>query len=442
MQQHDLFNYKHEYETQYNTIDEAAARERSRATLWEVDDRAFNQQTRFTVQGSPLIDMAVEHGCTLLENASLPRGLIDFVENKFLPKLNIQPPKYATTEDVVRRVFTYIDWEEPYFFLVDMPISMDHKIQLEYTFRDKGTKSVIDPERIEIFKVQMGWNFPHYTYAFQILNDSRAQAVVNGHDVPHPKYQRYMTGFDILEPIVRSIYGDWYSFTSKVDEWMTLYYDDATYDLRCGSPDIAKEVADECESSQAFWYGVVAGVMTWLKSPHGLKFLILSHPIYEVLLDWDYDNNCPRLADGTGGIAVVNAWTINTLRNVEMLKNAPPGTCCVLNTPLHCTKLVNVKAVMSPCGCGHPRNVFVEDYWEEHNHRYSSCKDWERQNPPQMVFVSYGALDNIVSKHPMNTTCNRLICPNVGCQLHAGNASRIHALTKQRTQLLTAGRTR
>jgi hypothetical protein len=221
---------------------------------------------------------------------------------------------------------------------------------------------------------------------------------------------------------------------------MENYYDDMIYDSSY-TPEEVIEIRDAKDSDFPFWAAVVTGMMTWLKSPHGLKFLMQYHPIYYELLRWDEDRQTVAVERGTDGWAVVDGWTIYTANDLDLLPTVAPGTCCVSGQPLHCTKRVNVKAIMKPCYCGNgSRDMFDEDYYSNPAHRTDLCKKWEQENPPQMVFVSYAALDNILAKRDSKTKCERTSCPNTKCSYHIGDWARVRSLTANRINMLTSTR--
>ena len=449
MQQQNLFyNSVRDDRDSFSDIDRRAAWERATATLWDrykwdVDDNYHSaQEKRFAPDASPFIEMTTENGSGVFEGIAVPKGLMDFVAQKFLPSFNLHMPKQSSIHDIIVEVFRFLDWEEPYFFLVDMPVSIVKDDKLLKTYKNKRDNSVLDPDRLELFKVQFGWKFPHYTYVHKLLSDPRTAAIAAGQYVAHPRENRPMHTLDVLGPVVEAVfYNNWDWFYTTVDKWIEIYYDNLAYSAGCDGIESLYKLREDKDSCGPFWYAVAAGVMTWLKSPHGLKFLIMSHPVYEAVLDWNWETNTPNLVKDSGGLAIVSGWTIYTLADVEEI-SVPAGTCCVLGEPLHCTKLVNVKAVKNLCACGYPRNIMVEDYYEDHHHTHAACREWAMANPAQMVFISFGALENIVEGHPTGSECSRYSCPRTSCRLHAGQAARLGALTKQRTQMLTSSRPR
>jgi len=434
-----VFENVYEYEKQFADFD-GGGTQTAQGGLWVVNDRLYDDQTkRFRGNCSPLHEMVAEAGTPILGDMHVPKGLVDFLKIKFLPHLNIRESKVVALETVVDNVLRFLDWQEPYFFLIDMPVSLTEGNVLR-TYKDKRTGNILDPSKIEVFEVQRGWNFPHYTYVHKILTDKRTSMVVNGHDVLMPDGSRYMGIYDILCSISSSVYGTWQHLEGCLYEWMDYVYEDLKYDvLKTSGPEQLNEIECAEENDVPFWAAVTLGIMTWMKSPHGLKYLIGYHPVYSSVLEWNYETNSPRIADNSGGWAVISGWTIYNAYDLDVLTTAP-GTCCVSQQPLHCTQLVNAKAVLKDCGCGHPRNIFTSDYWEEHQHRLASCKNWERENPPQMAFISYAALENILKQQDPKTPCSRLTCPMLSCYYHAGKQAHIWALTEQRTKMLTAPR--
>lgn len=436
--QQNLFNNNFQDEIDFSEVEKESAALLQQNTLWEVNDHySENPVNRFMTVGSPLTEMIYECGNGILEGIAVPPGLLLFLEQKFLPHLNMRQSQYAPLRDVAMFVFRYIDWQEPYFFLEGMPVSLTDDTH-NNTYKIKSTGSILDPQDIEKFEVQRGWNFPQYTNVHKILTDPRIQAVARGEFVPHKSGDRGVNMQDVLQMISHEIFSNWNVFTGIVDEWIEMYYDDLRYDLKkISNEEELAELETAAYIDADFWYAVTLGIMTWLRSPNGLKFLIYAHPIYDALLDWNYDTNSPVIRPNTGGVAIVNSWTIYTMKDLEILTGVPPGTCCVSNQTLHCTKLVNAKAILSNCRCGSRRNIFSDSYYSDHQHTSGACREWERENPPQMVFVSYAAIDNILSNRDSKTKCQRFTCSNTKCLYHAGHYYRVKALNEQRVKRLT-----
>lgn len=414
------------------------------AEMWKVDDRVVdNPQLRFQRSQSSFAEMIYDNGCgSVMNSPGVPEGLVAFLEKKFVGPLNIKQSKYVSVKEAAERGLNYLDWQEPYFFLVDMPISLSQD-NYTYTYRNKATGSIFQPDKLETFQVNKGWDFPHYMFAHRIMTDHKTAAIVQGRTVMMPDNSRPMTIIDVLKHVASAVFGDFSYVESCVSEWSSSFYEDVKYDVRSGtSIEMINEIEAAEENDQLFWMAVVIGTFTWLKSPHGLKYLIKYHPLYYEMLDWDHDRNTAVISKDTGGWGIVDGWTIYTARDVDRLAGIKPGTCCVSQQELHCTERVNVKAVMKDCYCGAPRDYTVEEYWmgDRSAHRTQECKRWEQENPAQMVFVSYAAMYNILNKLDPMTKCQRYSCPRTTCSYHAGNAARIRALTDHRTKMLTSSR--
>lgn len=436
---------------QYSASEEPQRRNAAQGGLWQVEDDLANDQTmRFQRGQSVITELIYENGAEpLLSGVRIPKGLTLFLEKVFLPPLGLTGTKWSPVEKILKASFHYLDWEEPYFFLVDMPISLDQDCY-KYTYRVKRNGTILDPSQIETFSVQRAWNFPHYARVHQIVTDHRTTAVCRGDRVWSDRLQKHVTRNDILEMICNAVYGSLENLVYQVENWMEQYFVDATYDQRNHGPDVMQELSDARENDFELWMAVSLGMFTWLKSPHGLKFLTQFHPFYYELLDWDEDKQKVVIRSDSGGWAVASCWSIYTARDVERLQ-VEPGTCCVAQVPLHCTKRVNSKAIMTKCHCGKPRRFDTEEYWldRDREHLSSLCQKWEEENPPHMVFVSYGALNNILSGVAASTpkTCPRTSCPKKTCVFHAAphlsdaqtKYLRIRELTEQRTMMLTGG---
>ena len=420
--------------------------------LWEVNDNdAKDLSRRFQRQESALIDLLCDSGKGSMGlEWNLPKQCELFIRRFFLERLNIRESSFINLNKMMNYIFTTMDVEEPYFFLVDMPVHLSQDAD-NNTYRDKKTHSTLNPETIEIFKIKFGWNFPHYTYVHSVLADKRTEAIARGEFVAHPSMTRNMDIEDVFEMLSiiwaakqNDVTGKWEPFwevvKTTIERWKSSYYEEMLYDATTREE---KDKIEEAEERDYWaWIAVSIGVMTWLKSPHGLKFLIETHPIYEQLLYWDYDALVPgpRPEKDTGGFAVISGWNIYTARDLEVLPGVKPGTCSVSGQTLHCTQLVNANAVKHPCFCGKRRDYLEDSEWRsQQDHPYASCKEWHKlYGKPSMHFISYAALYNQLSGCDPQTRCQRHMCPNTSCGYHAGYAARIHALTENRTRMLTS----
>lgn len=405
--------------------------------LWNVDHRlANNPSLQFQQDTSPLFDHIIETGGdSPMSRVPIPQGLVRFLEQKFLPVFNLAPSKYSPIQDVIKYVWQYLDYEEPYFYFIDMPVQLTQST-LQYTFRHKKTGSVLDPKKTEVFEVMRGWEFKPYWAVHDIVTHEVTKRVMAGERLPHATEPRYLNVDDILTKIAAVVYGGYDWFRGTVEQWIWNYSEDLIFDARTGSnPQLVDEIETSLQADMYFWYVVTLGTMAWLKSPHGLKFLAQYHPVYYEVLEWDEDVEKIVISKDTGGIAIVEGWSIFTLRDVLMEVSEPPGTCCILKQQLHCVKLVNVPAVKSRvCYCGKELEILAGDYYGDH---YTpACTQWRREHPQQDAFVSYGAMYNLLSGLDASTKCPDHKCPNTKCNLHAGNYMRIRALTEQRVRMI------
>jgi hypothetical protein len=411
--------------------------------LWEVDDRlSSNPSLRFQREGSPLIDLIYDGGAQpMLEGVRIPKQCILFLKQWFLSKLRIPESEVVSIEDIAQYAFSALDYEDPYFFLSDMPISLSQD-NYSHTYIHKKTRSTLNPEKLEIFKVQFGWNFPYYMQVHKLLAHPMAEEIARGRFVAHPSGTRNMDIVDVMRPMFAAVCGSWEYSKGLVEHWMTNYYDGLKYDLNNGDLASLEKIEIAQERDLVLWLAVSLGVVTWLKSPHGLRFLMHVHPIYESVLEWNEDTNRPMVAKDSGGYAVVDGWTVYTARDLELRENIKPGTCEVSGQTLHCTRLVNVHAVMHKCFCGKQRDPLnADEYGTEKGHSHPSCRQWrDLYGAPQMRFISYAALDNQLSGRDPDTRCQRHSCPTTDCKYHAGYAARIQALTNNRARMLTGTR--
>lgn len=424
-------------EEYYSEIGDVAA-PRGATALWTVDHRtAHNPSLQFQRESSPLIEQIIDNsgGVTPLAGVTPPVGLMRFLKETFLPPFGMVPSKHSSLDVVIHFIMQYIDYQEPYMYFIDMPIQLSQD-EMQFTYRHKRTGSVLDPSKTEVFHVMRQWDFKPYWAAKDILENERVRAVLAGQQIWSPKLNRVLNVDDVLEQLALVVYGGYGHFKGCVEDWIWNYADELCFDVRTGeSPESVDGINACLDADTYYWYVVALGVFTWLKSPHGLKFLAQYHPVYYEVLMWDEDIEKIVVRPDTGGIAVVDGWTIFTMKDLAVSVNEPPGTCSVLKQQLHCVKLVNVPAVKSRvCYCGKELKYLSGDYHGDH---YTpACYKWRKEHEDQDAFISYGALHNLLTGLDMKTRCPEHKCPNTKCNLHAGNYMRVRSLTEQRIRMI------
>lgn len=414
--------------------------------LWQVDDKlASRMDLKFIERdGAPFMDYAFDSmGQSPLEYVNIPPGLIKWLEVAFMKPFRIPHSEFADLNGIIHHVFRHLDYCEPYFFLTDMPISLTDN-HTDFTYQMRDDKSVFDPFKTEVFTVNRGWKFQHYQFVHDFLQSPQVRDILAREYEPrHPAERREYIQEDVFRKICESVYGDYEkkhpytkSLLENVSEWILSYYDEMSYKAK--SIEEKTDMEDAMIIDRNWWVMVSLGILTWLKSPYGLKFLTEYHPVYMELLEWDNEIKKVRIRPESGGEVIVTGWALHTLQDVEKLESVPPGTCCVTGQALHCTERINATFIHNPqCYCGQPLNFMVREN-ESDGHNRPECRKFRGDHPDKYVFISYGALDNILQKRPMATKCDRHTCPNTQCSLHAGYKMRVNALTNNRTKMLTS----
>jgi hypothetical protein len=417
---------------------------------YEIDGQNAKAPTaRFANNSSPLFNLVYDgFDAPLASGQRLPRGAIEFIEKKFLPVFGVTGSRFSPLISVADFIFRSFDRDEPYMFLNDMPVQVIPE-QFQHTYRRRDDRCVLRPDKIEVMRVMLGWTFPGYARVSDILHDPRVTAMIDGEQVWVPHLNRNALLDDVLESISLAVFGDYKGMAFHCEGYQDRYFDEMRepeedYDLR-------GEMWTARENDHLFWRLVLLGLFTWLRSPYALPFMISWHPIYEQLLYIDDDTGQVKMDERSEGFAVVDGWTIYTGREIER-SDEPPGTCCVSGQTVHCTQLVNSHAVKTPCACGNLRDMFQGDYDYGTGHNYPECQVWASAHPPHMVFVSFGALENITAGRAPNEprTCRLLECPVDSCVFHQRHGSSrqlsdrerqqvsIHRLNEERSKMLTA----
>jgi len=401
-------------------------------TLWNVNDHFFeNAELKFQRDNNPLIEATLEgwgHG-TFEVVGRIPQGLVTFCD-EFLSKLGLPESDFFGMDTVIHHVFNYLDYSEPYFLFVDSPVQLVQGGNIMYTYKNRRTGSTLDPSAVEVFRVASGWGFAPYVTVRDLLQSPQVQAVVSGQLVNHATENRPITVADILNMVAHTVYGIPSYLLDEVDSWLqnaVSEHEDST---------VTPITPYAMERELCVWYATALAVMTWLKSPSALPFLIDVHPIYGVVLDVDLERDKIIIAKDSGGTAIVDGWDIVTLRTVEAIK-VVPGTCECCRETLHCTKLVNVTALKHPyCGCGETLELEIQAPSRDRHYK-QSCRTFQETYPPVHAFACQRCLAMAINKAPHYVKCGKSKCPAVDvCKHHLGAHARIRALTDARVKLL------
>lgn len=410
-------------------------------SLWRVDDNElYKPGERFLTEESPYIRATIEQGQGPMELAPVPKGLVAFTED-FVKRFGVISTEHCSVRDVVYRMMQFLDYTDPYFLFVNMPVQLVPN-QLKFTYRHRSTGHVLDPSRVEIFQVVHGWNFQPYRDSVAVLEHPLTKAVLRGEHVLHPKTGQPLTREEVLDRMAKGLWGPAEHIRAHVEDWLFHHYTDLEDELRAKQDELALDSMEACQRRDSFfWTVATVGCMLWFRSPHALPFLIDYHPIYGTVLYMTEDRQ-PRLVPYSGGEAVVSEWDVYNHTHLLVEKSAPPGTCECCKTTLHCTKYINATALKFPtCYCGKPVDPQKERY--EHDLSYSSvsktpCSSYFTDHPEFWTFVCIRCMDATMQGRERDPQfrCGRSIkdaCPATQCSHHAGQGAYLAALRQRRS---------
>lgn len=407
-------------------------------SLWRVQDLHMQRpEERFHVETSPLVECVMERGGGPMEEAELPQGMVNFVV-RFLEYFKVVPTKFSSVEDALESILPFLDYTEPYFLFADMPVQIDGNNFL-YTYRFKDTKQVLDPSKIEVFKVKPGWKFESYGITKDLLENSYTKRILAGENLKSEKTGQYVTKEDVLDRIVTVLWGPPSHMRSHVDDWLYGFYEDLPSTAFREDDDVLRSMDAFKAEDQMFWYAAAVGAFMWLRSPNALPFLIEYHPIYGSVLRRDPKTKEIEIRPGTQGEAIVYRWDVYTREHLVVEEGSQPGTCENCKQLSHCTKFVNATALFHPiCSCG--KTIDVEDTDTFGSHGYSSsCQKYRDAHPAFNAFVCQRCLQMAITgnAHDVKRKCSRFSCPATKCTHHAGEKAYYEYLSQRRRLMLT-----
>lgn len=409
------------------------------AELWKVDDTFLaHPGEKFHKISSPLIEATVEMwGQYMFDNVkTFPQEMLKFVDN-FTRTLGIVSSKYTSVKDVCEAVLCRIDYEEPYFFLVDCLIQTSHN-ELLHTYRHKKTGDILNPARLETFKLELGWKFQPFYNVKMVMEQPKIVDFINKNIIPPQFGSREEALVALFSKIASIVWGDVKWLESMVEEAINSHTENLVYSEKTAHDERAHaEVTGSMDHDKLFWMAGALAVITWMKGPAALPFLTTYHQIYDQLLDIGDDGSVfPR--EGTGHEVIIDGCNIYTHEHLDFLPNQPADICRCCGVQTHCSKEINITALQHPtCSCGGTLDpMVVEEVYGYHNTR--NCQAHRERYPIRTGFVCQRCIFVTVNQLGGHTKCGRSICPAVTCPHHLGPHARIQALTYQRTKQLTA----
>ncbi len=434
-------------------------------TLWRVNDTYFESpEDRFQKQESPLYEVASSLTCGPLEGAGVPLGMIAFA-NHLLELFKVRPlSQFANLEDIAHSLLRYLDFQDMYYVLVNMPMELCSGYELTSTFRHKKSGSVLNPEKMEVFRVVHGYDFPQYRDAVSFLDRADVQAVLSGDYVRHSTEGRQVTPTDVRRRLQQIIGGGQGRVAADGRVLEGEWIEEIVYDLQEGYyegvefPD-APEDHEKCvemletarDQDMLAWKIAVTGFLMWFRSPHAVRYLLDFHPVYQAVLTWDPETQTPVVIEGTQGFAFAYGWDVYTLRELDVEPGVPAGTCAKCRSSLHCSTLVNSYGVLNPtCDCGEAVQILVnsrDDVMYDHHESYSRrqvskgslCEQYRARYPgyPRIDYLCFHCFQAAFYRTPQEAKCTRTVCPSLKCPHHVGQAMYIQSLNARRRQSLT-----
>jgi hypothetical protein len=397
--------------------------------LWTVHDAYVNDpKERFKASGMDvLIEMNCETGYGPMGDKSPSEDMLVFMR-QMLDAFGISPHRYEV-EDAAHELLYHLDFQEPYWLLVDSAVTFIKGGNVDKCYRFKDTGRAIEPDSCEVFQVNFGWNFAPFEAAMSMLRHPLAKRVMAGEVVHNPSSGAVITKHGLLDKLVECVWGSRNAFDWIIDQLLQNRYDNEVY-YRSDSPYEAEDAQINFDLDYEFFlFSYVAG-MLWLRSPQAMQYLIKIHPIYGALLYWDAESQQPRALPNTGNLALVTGWDVYTAEHL-LVTNAPAGSCFGCGQSLHCTKFVNINGLRGdPCTCGrgHEDPTNTETGYHDRNCAMLRSMRFEFLCQKCMYDGTYGS---------STIKCGRAICPNTKCNWHMGDGARIKALTEKRKLMLT-----
>lgn len=429
------------YTTGYLPDDRSRAETVYRPSLLEVNDSYLQDPSqRFERHHDHLYEATIEaYGNGVFE--TIPRkyllGMEKFVTD-FIHFMGLPTDGPILPETVVHFFGNYLDHWDLYFLFYDMPVSIQHD-QMFHTYSVKATGETLDPEKIEIFRVQTGWDFWPYRRFSELLGTPQIQAWARGEVQMSQRTGQPITREQILQVLCEPVFGDYLQLVEHMSDSIERWTEASDYGVEA----TVESVADGRDLRAVSLEIAVAGAIAcaaYLKSEYALQLLINNHPIYYEVLEWDYDQNCAKLRAGTDGECVLYGWQPYTLKTVTKHLGLPPGTCRRCQETLHCTKLLDsVALTFKQCGCG---SLMDPQDLERSKHKNPECTAFYRAQPPVPGFFCRSCTAALLTYRtafeiPPQVKCERSACPNTQCPHHLGDAARRHALNEQRRLMLT-----
>jgi hypothetical protein len=408
--------------------------------LWTVDDNFIDHPgEKFERTFSPLVEATVEQwGCFQFDSATLPDKLYGFVE-RFVKMLGIPNSKFSSVPDACNQVLHRVEYEEPYFFLVDTRIQLERGEAL-HTYRHRKTGDFLDPSRLEIFRLERGWDYKPYLTIKNMMEHPGMRAFLERNVMPPGFKDRDAAMLALLSKMSEVVWGPFGWLQNFVSEMLSNYEECYMYDSEV-VPDAhaREEFSDAIQRDFPFWMACALGLMTWCKGPDALEFLMQYHIIYDQLL-YMRDDGLIVPVPGTGDEVIVEGANVYTHLNLEKTENRRADTCVRCGVHTHCTKYMNLTALTHrTCSCGLPVNPMDtgDDIHKDHNYG-RDCQEYFSQHPPRQGYICQRCLFATVNNMDPDMQCGRASCPAINCPHHQGAAMRLRALTQQRTRQLTA----
>lgn len=421
------------------------------AALWEVDDSFLSDpQAKFQKTCQPLLEATVEMwGCYQFDQVKvMPREMLEFVSN-FTESLGLVPSRFSSVKNICHVILSRIDYEEPYFFLVDTLIQMSHN-ELTHAYRHKKTGDILNPARLETFRLERDWKFRPFWDVKAIMEEPRiinflnnnvipTKPNPNGFGPPVPLFEsREEALLSLFSKIASVVWGQFGWLENMVEEALSQEMENVIYDERVTNDAHARDEVMSCLAhDKLFWMAASLGLVTWLKGPKAVRFLTEYHTVYDNLLRINDDGTLTPWPD-TGDEVIIDGSIIYTHKDLECLPNRAPDICARCGVHAHCSKELNLTALMHPtCSCGGTIDpTIIEEVYGHHNSR--DCQPYRNAHAIRTGFVCQRCIFVTVNQLGDHTKCGRTICPAVTCPHHMGPHARVQALTHQRTKQLTA----
>jgi hypothetical protein len=406
-------------------------------TLWKVDHSQFGRENvRFEESHMNMYERLAEMEGGALTGAPIPKGMVKFVEH-FIEKFGVLRTPLSDPRTLCGYVLECMDIIEPYELMNKMPLELTAN-NMTSTYRNKETGSVLDPLNTEVFIVNPNHKFEEYHQAMAVFNHPSTAKVFAGEQVWSDQSKKVVTTRDIVRHIAGIVWNGGDELEEHTFHWLQNAYSEVAFDVMQNEPEMNISESHYFQHDELFWNLGVVAAMTWIRSPYSLPYLCDFHPIYSSVLRFNHNTNKPEIEPGSGGEAIIHYWEVYSLKHLDVERHKIPGTCDNCHSALHCTVMVNARAVAHPvCSCGERVDPRDFEFYGHHGKSVRDCAPYLSEHRPIRAFGCRRCLGILMEGRTPDQPCPESPrCPNTQCSHHAGASLVIKNMNEKRRLLL------